>query len=260
MNQPVDHASVNLGNIQTQWSLIRKAHQMSVVGQSASSAREQMVMQYAPAIRRFVQLLVRDPDKADELSQDAVVRLLKGDFAGADPQRGRFRDLLKTAVRNMARNDWNRESRRQGVEFDLELLDGDETDAASRWEQEWTSRWRDTIMNLVWERLQQWEQQQPNSVAYTVLRLRAEKPEANSTELAELLSLQSGRSFKPDATRQQLRRARIRFTELLIEEIVNGMDDPDQQQITEELITLGLYASVKDVLPQEMLKSPESAH
>ena len=121
MNQPVDHASVNLGNIQTQWSLIRKAHQMSVVGQSASSAREQMVMQYAPAIRRFVQLLVRDPDKADELSQDAVVRLLKGDFAGADPQRGRFRDLLKTAVRNMARNDWNRESRRQGVEFDLEL-------------------------------------------------------------------------------------------------------------------------------------------
>lgn len=61
-------------------------------------------MRYAPAIRRFVQVVVRDPSLADELSRDAIVRVLRGDFAGADPSRGRFRDLLKTAIRNMARN------------------------------------------------------------------------------------------------------------------------------------------------------------
>lgn len=41
-----------------------------------------------------------DAANADELSRDVVMKLLRGGFAGADPGRGRFRDLPKVAVRN----------------------------------------------------------------------------------------------------------------------------------------------------------------
>ncbi|MEZ6097091.1 MAG: sigma factor [Pirellulaceae bacterium] len=91
---------------------------------------------------RFVQVVVKNPDQADELAQDAMVRLLKGDFAGADPGRGRFRDLLKTAIRNMARNYWSKENRRTGVDYDLSLVDGDADDVSSELDREWTNRWR----------------------------------------------------------------------------------------------------------------------
>ncbi len=59
-------------------------------------------MRSASAIRRFVQVVVRDPQLAGELPQD------------------------------MARNHWARENRRASVDFDLELIDGNDDDAAAR--------------------------------------------------------------------------------------------------------------------------------
>ncbi|MCA9196754.1 MAG: hypothetical protein KDA87_04420 [Planctomycetales bacterium] len=253
MNEPVEQNEVSLalGNIQTQWSLVRRAHEASIVGESASAARQALVMRYASAIRRFVQVIVRDPNMADELSQDAMVRLLKGDFAGADPQRGRFRDLLKTAIRNMARNNWAKENRRTGVDFDLSLLDGDQEDMSDRLDEAWTSRWRENLMSIVWDKLKSWEASQPSSLAYTVLKLRSEFPNDSSTELAERLSQQAGREVKPDTTRQQLRRARVRFVEFLVEEIAQGLPEPTPEHLRDELISLGLFTSVKDVLPAQ---------
>ena len=66
------------------------------------------MLRYSAAIRRYMRAILQDHARADELAQDAVVRLLSGDFAGADPNRGRFRDLLEVSVRNMARNHWEK--------------------------------------------------------------------------------------------------------------------------------------------------------
>lgn len=245
-----DQPSLDLGNMQTQWSLVRKAHQASMIGESASSARQSLVMRYAPAIRRFVQVVVRDPSLADELSQDAMVRVLRGDFAGADPSRGRFRDLLKTAIRNMARNYWAKENRRTSAEFDLSLLD-DEGEEVQKLEQAWTSKWRENVLSLVWEQLLAWEKSQTNSVAHTVLKLRSEFPNASSSELAAHLSSATGREYKPDNTRQLLRRARVKFVEVLVVEVADAMENPTSSELKEELIALGLFENVKDLLPNE---------
>lgn len=249
MNQG-EEASLDLGNMQTQWSLIRQAHQELILGASATDARNALVMRYASAVRRFVQLVVRDPQLADELSQDAMVRLLKGDFAGADPNRGRFRDLLKTAIRNMARNHWAKEKRRSPVDFDLSLLDGDDEEVAANLDDEWTKQWRDSVMGIVWDQLKHWEQSQSTSFPYTVLRLRSEFPDDSSQELAVRLSNKTGRAVKADATRQLLRRGRVRFVEFLIAELANGLPEATPENLMEELIDLGLYESVKDVLPK----------
>lgn len=244
-----DEVSLHLGNIQTQWSLIRKAHHISATGASAVDARQTLAMRYAPAIRRFVQVVVRNPDMADELAQDAMVRILNGDFAGADPQRGRFRDLLKTAIRNMARNYWAKENRRSSADFDLNLLD-DQGDDAQQLDEKWTRHWRTNVLNIVWDKLRDWQTEQPSSVAYTVLKLRSDHPEKSSTELAQLLSEAVGQPFKPDNTRQLLRRARVKFVNILITEIADGLDPPTPEAIQDELVALGLYANVKDLLPK----------
>ena len=66
-------------------------------------------------------------------------------------------------------------------------------------------------MTLVWDRLEAQENSQPGSVPWTILKLRSDYPDDSSTELAARLSEKTGREFRPDATRQQLRRARVRF-------------------------------------------------
>lgn len=245
-----EQASLDLGNMQTQWSLIRKAHQASMVGESATGARQSLVMRYAPAIRRFVQIVVRDPSLADELSQDAIVRVLRGDFAGADPTRGRFRDLLKTAIRNMARNYWAKENRRSAADFDLSLLD-DDGQQIEQQDQAWTSQWRENVLSIVWDRLSDWQKSQATSVVHTILKLRSEYPEASSKDLAARLSEATGREYKPDNTRQLLRRARVKFVEVLVEEIADGLEDPTSETLKEELVALGLFENVKDLLPAE---------
>lgn len=245
-----EELSLNLANIQTQWSMVRNAHQVSE-DQSAAEARQVLVMRYAPAIRKFVHVVVNDPHLADELAQDALVRLLKGDFSGADPNRGRFRDLLKTAIRNMARNYWSKQKTRSTVDFDVDDV-GNESPENQEIEKLWTKQCRDMILSVAWEKLQQFEQSSEDNFGYTALHLRSQHPDASSTELAALVSEQVGRAIKADNLRQQMRRARLRFAEFLVEEVAQGLDDTSPEMIHDELISLGLFSSVKDLLPKNL--------
>lgn len=244
-----DELSLHLGNIQTQWSMVRQAHQ-STEDQDGSSARQQLVMRYAPAIRKFVQVVVKDNHLADELSQDAIMRLLKGDFSGADPNRGRFRDLLKTAIRNMARNHWAKEKVRASVDFEIEELGG-ESEGQSELDQEWTRQCRDAALSVAWDKLRQFEESTPENFGYTALQLRSQFPDADSKRLAELVSEKVGKAVKSDSLRQQIRRARLRFAEYLVADIADGLADPTPDNIREELVSLGLFSSVKDLLPDK---------
>lgn len=247
----MDHEiSLDLGKIQTQWSLVRRAHENAFSMNTANVARNALVLRYAGSIHRFVQIVVRDPELAEELAQDAIVRLLKGDFAGADPHRGRFRDLLKTAIRNMAKTHWAESNRRSSVDFDLSLLESDAEDNVARLDDAWTGEWRDQLLEIAWRKLQE-QDLKSGAIAYTVLQLRAQYPEDKSEQLAERLSATTGREYKADNTRQLLRRSRVRFAEILVAEIAEGLEDASPQKLHDELLALGLYASVKDVLPTE---------
>ena len=53
----------------------------------------------------------------------------------------------------------------------------------------------------------------------------------------------------PEAARQQLRRARVKFAELLIEEIADGLEDASPDDVEEELAALGLMDYVRDLPP-----------
>jgi len=233
-----------LDAISTRWSLLRQAR-----GDTSSSAeaRQALVLRYSPAVRRYVRAMVRNADDAEDLAQDAVLRLLSGDFAGADPQRGRFRDLLKVAVRNMVRNYWEKQKRRRTVDLDVATLDDDREPA----DDPWLGSWRRSVLELAFKALQQEDRQRPGSLAYTLLRMRADHPDDSSEQLAARLSKKTGTPIRADALRQKLRRARLQFADRLIAEIAGSLGDPTPERIEEELVALGLLEMVRDLLPAD---------
>jgi RNA polymerase sigma factor (sigma-70 family) len=236
-----------LDAIATSWSLIRRAH---AAGQekSAVEARNALVLRYARAIRRFVGGIMERPEDADELAQEVMVRLLRGDFAGADPDRGSFRGLLKTAVRNMIRTDWARRARGRSASLDMDLFAAEDDE---RLERSWLGAWQQTVLDHAWAALREVERQNPGQAAHTILKLRAEFPEETSEQLAARLCERLGSSIRPDAARQMLRRARLRLAEILVAEIEAGLDSPTPERVEEELAALELLDHVRDFLPDD---------
>src|SRR5688572_10163144 len=107
-------SDTRLDGIETRWSLIRQAH-ASGQEKTAAEARAALVLRYARSVRHYVGAMVKDQEDADEVAQEVIVRLLQGNFAGADRDRGRFRDLLRAAVRNLVRDYWDRKKKRTAI-------------------------------------------------------------------------------------------------------------------------------------------------
>ncbi|HMP79959.1 MAG TPA: sigma-70 family RNA polymerase sigma factor [Pirellulaceae bacterium] len=227
--------SERIENIKTRWTLVRYAHQMGDAV-SASEARQQLVLRYLPAVRRYVGAIMGNTDEADDLAQEFSLRLMKGDFAGADPHRGRFRDLLKTAVRNMVRKHWEKSNRRRPVEADLSML-GDSSDDDR--DAHWTAAWQQSVLDQTWARMLAEDQGSP-SPGFRLLKLRVKNPDASSEELAEELSRRLQKEIKPDTCRQMLKRARHRFAAHLLDEIKASLDDESDERVQQELADLGL--------------------
>src|SRR5262245_53268672 len=98
--------SSRLSRISTQWSVLFQAHQ----GQSEEirTAQRELAQRYCGAVYRYLMGMVRDPDVADDLAQEFAVRFLAGKFRRVDPDRGRFRDFLKTALRHLVADHFRR--------------------------------------------------------------------------------------------------------------------------------------------------------
>jgi len=241
-----------LDQIETQWSLLRLAHEPVSVGNVA--ARQRVLLKYNKAIRSYVGALMQDDNSADEVSQDILVRLLQGNFAGADPARGRFRDFLKVAVRNIVRTFWSQKQRR-GMQSLDELQISDREDDIQAAEPD--AAWRATILDLAMRRLEQFERSHSGCHYHTILRMRTDYPDVSSAELADLLSRRQGKPVTAEVARQQLRRGRLRFAQILIEEIAASLNSPNPDTVEQELIDLGLMEIVRPFLPDNWRASGE---
>jgi RNA polymerase sigma factor (sigma-70 family) len=242
-----DGFAPNLDMVETRWSMLRRAHQPDDA--SAADARNFLVLRYAPAIRGYIQALTKNDADADELAQDVIVRLIQGDFSGADPQRGRFRDLLKVSVKNMVRSFWSKRQRRGEIDKRLAQESGADESYDREMDRTWSAQCRDALIETAMARLEVYQNANAGNVYYDALRIRSGFPDLDSTGLAEELSKLHGREINAANYRQQLKRARTRFAEFIVEEIAQGLDVADAERIQQELIDLGLYEYIKDVLP-----------
>ena len=224
-----------LSQITTLWSVVGQAHQEP--GDAVIAAQRQLLERYGGAIRRYLLAAVRDQDGADELFQTFAYRFLHGDLRGANPQRGRFRDFLKGVLFHLA-VDYHKRSRAQPLPADHPALAA-EPPSETESDREFLTSWRDELLARAWRALEEFERQTEQPY-FTVLRFRADHPDIRSPQMAEELSSRLGKTFNSSSMRQSLHRAREKFADLLLEEVIQSLDSPSAESLEQELIDLEL--------------------
>jgi RNA polymerase sigma factor (sigma-70 family) len=224
-----------LSRIETQWTAVLRAH--GTGAESARDARDRLVVHYSGAVYRYLLGATRDPEVAADLCQEFAVRFLRGDFRRAAPDRGRFRDYVKTALVNLV-NDHHRA--RQAGPKPL-LHDAPAPDLPA--EDEFLAGWQQSLLDQTWKALAA-----DNPTFHAVLLLRVESPEMPSPEMAERLSAQLGKPVTPENVRKSLQRAHAKFADLLLERVVQGLDSPADDELDDELRALDLLRYCRSAL------------
>jgi RNA polymerase sigma factor (sigma-70 family) len=243
MNQ--DSQNRRLCSIATLWGLVCEAHEGPA--EAAQAAQGQLLARYGGAVRRYLLASMRDEEAAEELFQEFALRFLSGDFRKADPQRGRFRDYVKTILYHlMVKHHKSRQRRPQALASDHPgpavepTLPGDRDPA-------FLASWRDDLLARCWEALSQAEAR-GGPPFYTVLRYQADHPAVRSPQLAEQLGPRLGKTLTAAAVRQILHRAREKFADLLVEEVAHSLGNPTDDQLEQEFTDLGLLEHCRPAL------------
>ncbi len=222
-----------LSRISTQWTLILQAH--GPVADAATAAQRALMQRYCGVVYRYLLGALRDEDAAEELSQEFALRFVRGDFRRADPERGRFRDYVKTALVHLV-TDYHR--RRHAAPRPLPNdhpapqagpSPPDDPDA------QFTASWREELIHQTWKAL---SQAQP--AYHAVLLLHVENPDMPSAEMADKLSAELQRPMTAGNLRVTLHRAREKFADLLVEEVARSLQAPSREGLGEELRDLRL--------------------
>jgi RNA polymerase sigma-70 factor (ECF subfamily) len=238
-----------LSRIATHWSLVREAHgDMTGV---AIEARRRLLEHYGGSVHRYLLGAVRDADAADELSQEFALRLLRGDFWRVAPERGRFRDYLKTVLMNLTNDHFDSLKRRPNALSDsaVAAVFADAPGDAPSFDE----CLRDAILARTWAAL---ALDQPRY--HAVLLLRVDHAELSSTELAEQLSATTGERWTSDTARKTLERARTRFADLLLDEVAASLDCSDTDDLREALVELDLLKHCQSALARRKEDAAET--
>lgn len=233
-----DMLDQRLSQITTMWTVLNQAHGG---GGNCALAQQMLAERYRGAVYRYLLAALRDVSTAEDLTQEFALSLVRGDFRKASPERGRFRNYVKTVLFHLVGKHRQREQRRpQPVAPEHPHL---RDQAAGEDDREFNDTWRADLLARAWNALQQ-----SQSAFYEVLRLRADHPEMPSLQMAEVLSRQQGRPFSDDGVRQTMRRARRKFAELLFDEVAYSLDQPSPQLVEDELRELNLWTYCQPIL------------
>jgi RNA polymerase sigma-70 factor (ECF subfamily) len=224
----------HLSQMSTAWTDLIRARDGS--GSGAAAARSSILERYGPAIYRYLLGATHDRDLADELFQELSVKLLRGDFRHADPQLGRFRNYLKSALRHLVSQAHRRPRARPLAGDVLDPIDEPLPDAE---DEAFQRIWREELMQRTWTALKA-EESRANQPLYTVLRFRTDHPESNSQQMAVQLSESLGRELSAEWVRKWLHRARQVFSELLVKDVAGSISDPSPAALEDELRDLEL--------------------
>ena len=200
----------------------------------------QLLARYGGAVRRYLLGAVQDPDTADDLFQEFAYRFLHGDYRGASPERGRFRNFLKGVISHLVADFCNRRKRQMpGLSDDVAEPAAPSSSESDRL---FLESWRDELLVKSWESLAEVEARTGQGF-HTVLRYRVDHPPLRSPELAEQVGKLLDRPLTPAAVRQLLHRAREKFGEVLRQHVAASLTsqvDEIRKSWSAELSDLGL--------------------
>jgi RNA polymerase sigma factor (sigma-70 family) len=236
-----ENQNEHLSRISTLWSEVFRAH--ASPEDAAAAAQGRLLQRYGGAVGRYLLGAVRDTDAAGELAQEFALHFVRGDFHRADPQRGRFRDYLRTALINLVR-DYQRTQQARPCPLaadGAELAAPPPVNADS--ERDFLETWREELLEQTWSALAR-----ANPTYRVVLRLRVESPDLSSAQLAEQLGARLGRPLTGDWVRKTLQRAQAKFADLLVEEVATSLESATEEELQSELRELELLRYCRSAL------------
>jgi len=237
----MDEADLNsrLSRISTVWRLLE-----DVQGPGPSrveNAQVALIERYQGAAYRYLLGAVRDPDVADDLFQEFALRCLQGGFRRADPQRGRFRDYLKTTLYHLI-VDHQKRRRCDPQQLETAVVQPDVMEwNSAQSDRQFVESWRDELLAQSWAALAEIESG-GGPPYYSVLKFRAENSKVSSAEMACALTdqLHAAVPFTETGVRKTLQRARAQFARALIAEASRSLGKPAPEALEQELVELGL--------------------
>ncbi len=139
----------------TLWSVVLRARGDSA---DARAALEVLCRTYRQPVLAYVRSHVRARDAAEDLTQAFFVRFLERAWhAGADPERGRFRTFLLTALKRFLIDaDAEAHTLKRGGNIRFEALDeadADAVDAAESPEDVFEREWARAVLAAAFQRL-----------------------------------------------------------------------------------------------------------
>lgn len=233
-----------LRNAETDWSLLYLAH--APMAREARPVWNQIFLQYDRPVWQFLRALVRDDHALDDIYQEFWHRFLKGDFAHATPERGRFRYLLMKVLANLVADYYRRAKRTPGLLIeepmaaDADLLDELATRSIEIWRRQLLT---DALAALARA------DDGSDATAHAVLQIEIDHEVETSEHKALRLSDELGREISAANYRQILHRSRKRFAAILVQQVRMTLTDPTPTVIREELAELRLLDYCADGLP-----------
>ncbi|HEX3147123.1 MAG TPA: sigma factor [Gemmataceae bacterium] len=236
-----------LSQISTMWTALVRAH-----GSEAEADHKLLaglIERYQGAAYRYLAAATGDLDVAADLFQEFAVRFLRGDFRRASPERGRFRDYLRTTLINLSRRRPGvvRQGPSAGIDPDqLAAIDTEESVVA---DEAFLAHWRESLLDCAWKGLETAERG-GGPPYFTALRLRADQPDIPSGDLAAELTtrLKPSEPFTDAGARKLLQRGREILTDLLVTEVAASVPTEDKERLAQELIDLGFFGYCRKAL------------
>ena len=232
-----------LSHIETQWSLIRRAHTGSE--ETVRAAQQILLERYGPAIRRYLSASLKNNDAAEEVFQEFALRFINRQFNNVSPQQGRFRSFVKTALHNLM-VDWHRERHRKSRGI-ANAKDRFNSSPPPFDEETFHRVWRQELLDRSWAILEEFERKH-GTPFYSVLRIIVDFPSLSSSQLAERITSKFNRTYTAGNVRVMIHRARILFAEALINEVRDSLNASTPDEIESELIDLELHAYCRNAL------------
>ncbi len=213
----------HLSHIVTMWTVVFKAH--CGEDNSLTMAQALLLERYAGAIYRYALAAVKDPNVADDLAQEFALGMCKGLFKHANPSKGRFRDYVKTALAHLIAKHYQKQ-KKQPLGLDDKVPEpAAAADDMTPGDEAFLTNWRQELLARAWEGLSEVERS-TGQPFHTFLEHRTRNPETSSARMAADFSSKLGKPLTAESVRQTLRRARVRFSELLLEEVARSLQTP----------------------------------
>lgn len=216
----------------TRWSLILKTRDLDPG--AAQAALNELCQIYWQPLYAYLRKAGQDPESARDLTQGFFTQLLeRKDLDKADPNRGRFRSFLLTALVNYTRNQWARQTAQKrpsangAISIDLSAAEGglrdmltDHTTPEQLFERQWAiALLQSALQSLREEFIASGKQERFEALSPY---LTVDVPSSSYEDLSDRLGI------SPGAVKVAVHRLKNRYGEIIRDKVSDTVNDPKE--------------------------------